>query len=407
MFAARGDAQKQCQQRAVVGVAPGRLLPQSALAALEMVQVGHRVFDPEIAAEEGRRLVEQFSHAERGIQDRRHVLDDRRLYRHHDLPVRRRQVAGQGDRDRRCLIGGARSIFLAQADDHLFECGPVRHRAASAGAHQQRRAYHRFRVSAGILQIVGIHTQLSRHPDGGLHQRGRVGARGALGEVVVQAAQRPLGEQRDVLVLERSMRLHAEVAALGHGDQRLEHVRAALGARQQTVVAQGPGGQVQVAPGRMLQVQAHQVDQPVAGAFQIGTQVLGSEIPRDLYHALGCFLAHGGQLRGPDDAVAHAVLQGLLEEGPLVEQRDGLQGRLRRCGRRVHRAIGCCGWRHQIADSSSSSRAAGVLPPRSVSLVSTRVSSSTASSSSARPWSWARAWARKTSKVSVKRSGHS
>ena len=100
----------------------------------------------------------------------------------------------------------------------------------AAGAHGEDRV-----PGGGGFQLVGVQVVLCGQPLGGGDGLGNLAAPGQLGAVVGMAAQRPGGQQRGFGI---GIPGHAEVAALGHGDQALEHVRAALGARQKRVVAQ-------------------------------------------------------------------------------------------------------------------------------------------------------------------------
>jgi hypothetical protein len=138
--------------------------------------------------------------------------------------------------------------------------------------------------------------------------------------------KRPFAEQRDVLVGEATALVHAEMAVLRHRDQRLQQVRAALGARQERVIPQGLGRPAQVAAAAVLQRQAHQVDQARTGLLQLRTQVFAAEVARDLHHALGRIRADGVQPGAVDQAVLHAVMQRLFEERPRIVQRDGGRG---------------------------------------------------------------------------------
>ena len=149
---------------------------------------------------------------------------------------------------------------------------------------------------------------------------------GKLGLVVRQAAQRPFGQLRDVVVCEATLLVHAEVAALRHGDQGFKHVRCAFGTREQAVVAQGLRRLSQVALAAVLQIQADQVDNALAGPFQLGPQELAAEVTCNLHHAFGGFGLYRLELSLIDEAVPQAVSQGLFKKRPRVEQRNGLSG---------------------------------------------------------------------------------
>ena len=286
-------------------------------------------------------------------------------------------------------------MALAQLEHDVAQGAPVGHLGVAGAQHQQGGADDGFGLGAGVGQLVIVQPQVVGQPQGGFHELGGVAAACQLGPVVGQRAQGPLGQLRDVNVGELLAFVHAEVAGLRHDDQPLEHVGAALGARQETVVAQRFGGAAQVTLTAVFEVQAHEVDDAVAGALELGAQELAAEIGGDLHHAFGRAAADVVKLGLVDQAVLHAVLQGFFEERPGVVQRDAS-------------GWGERGVRHQMADSSSESSTTVVTRPKSVSLVSTLLpSSSSSSSNSGRPDSKARTLARSTSSISVNRSGHS
>ena len=277
------------------------------------------------------------------------------------------------------------------------------HRAGGQGLHQETGADDSFCIRPGRLQLVRVQVKLFSQPLGRRDGLGHLAAPRQFGLVFRMAAKRPDGQQRSLCIV---VARHAEIAALGHGDQLFEHVGPAFGTRQQRVVAQRHSGLVQIAARGLQQVKADHVDHAVPRFFEFRAQKLASKVPGDLHDALGRIGIDGGKPLCVDDAATHAVGQHLVEERACVVQ---LQ-----CVARWHSA-GIGGFRHglvrrpvQMADSSSDTRAAGVALPRSVSLVSNLPSSSSAgSSASSNPRSKARALARSTSKVSMNRSRHS
>ena len=254
----------------------------------------------------------------------------------------------------------------------------------------ERGAQHAFGVGAALFQGLVFQAVVPGDPERRLHHFADAAAARQLLTVLRVAAQRPQRQQGHLRLL---LALHAEVAALGQGNELAQQVGAGLGAREQRVLGQELRRAGKVAARRLLQVQADEVDHALARALQLGAQEFGAEVARDLHQALGCLGVQGGKLLGAQDAVRRAVHQGALEERARVVQ-----------GQRVRRLV--VGSRHQMADSSSEARAAGVALPRSVSLVSNLPSPSSSGSASS-PRSCARALARSTSSISMNRSRHS
>ena len=202
------------------------------------------IFQPEVAAHEGRCLGEQLAWRQRSIQDARHVSQHRLAYRFDGAVQVLRQAFGHGD----AVFAGHQGLATQHANG-FFKADPVGQLIASHRKNQQGGAQDGFGVGAGVFQLFGVHVQFGGHPGGGFHQFIGMAAASQFGAVVSQAAQCPFRQLRNLVVREASALIHAEVTALRHGNQAFEHVRAALGPRQQRVVAQRFCGQAQVAPG--------------------------------------------------------------------------------------------------------------------------------------------------------------
>ena len=222
------------------------------------------------------------------------------------------------------------AILFAQCHDHLFKGDPVRHFSSPGRQYQQRRADHGLGVLACIFQSGSVHPQLCCEPDGRVNHLNHLTALGPFGLVVGKAPERPFGKLRNMVVGEAGVLVHAEMAVLRHGDQGLEHVRAAFGARQQGMVAQRFSRLPQITVAAGFKIKAHQIDHALFGFFKLGAQEFASEVACNLHHAFRRFGANQGQFLRVDDAVLYAVLKRFFKKRARVIQGDSDR-------RRVHR----------------------------------------------------------------------
>ena len=190
-------------------------------------------------------------------------------------------------------------------------------RLGRKGLPQQACTDHRLGIGTRLFQCVLFQLVVPGQPQGGVHRLGDLAAPRQFSPVVGMAAQRPLRQLRG---FGTGMACQGKVAVLGQRNQALEHVRATLGARQQRMVAQLDGRLVQVAARGLQQVQADEVDHAVPGLFQLGAQKLAAKVAGNLHDALGRVGIHHRQPRRVDDAVLHAMGQGLVEERACVVQ---------------------------------------------------------------------------------------
>ena len=285
-----------------------------------------------------------------------------------------------------CLAAGSKQFLKRR---RAWPLGAAR----GQGVQGQGGAQHAFGVGAALFQRFVVQLVVAGNPQRCLHHLANAAAPRQFFTVLGIAAQRPQRQQRDLGLV---LALHAKVGALGQGNQGAQHVGAGFGARQQRMRGEQLRCLCEVTARRILQMQTDEVDDALARTFQFGPQKLAAKVARYLHHALGSLRMQGGELFGPQNAVVNAVRQRALEKRACVVQGQ----RLRRCFVRTAA-------RHQMADSSSEVRAAGVTLPRSVSLVSNLPSSSSSGCSSPSPRSCARALARSTKSISINRSRHS
>jgi hypothetical protein len=146
-------------------------------------------------------------------------------------------------------------------------------------------------------------------------------AHGKLGAVFRKRdrIRRRLFVEIGALLLDRN-RSALDQRAVRHRMQPLEHVRAGLGMRQQGLVAQGRGGELNVAFRHVLEVEADQVHHAVQGEFEVRPQIRRAEIIGDLHHALRQFLLQAVQPVGRDHVLHNGALQRPGKKRPGVDR---------------------------------------------------------------------------------------
>ena len=113
-------------------------------------------------------------------------------------------------------------MFFPQVHNQVFKAGPVGHLGALECRQQQRGAYDRLGVFAGILEVFCLNAQPLGQPGGSIKHQGHRTALRQLSLVIGQCSQRPFGQLGNVLVGKTTALVHAEVAVLRHDDQRFK-----------------------------------------------------------------------------------------------------------------------------------------------------------------------------------------
>ena len=214
--------------------------------------------------------------------------------------------------------------------------------------HQQRAVDDRLTEHVPVLGVGPGHAEALGEPVGGVDVVLVALAGGVFGQVAGVGDHRLAGALVEKLLLALAEDLGGAQQALG--GQRVEPaqaVGAGLGEGQQGLVAQEPGGHVELAAGFGLEGQADQGDEAGARRFEGRAQVGGAEVGGQLHDALGALPVERFEARSVDEALGAGVAQHPLEVGAAVDGGDGGHGvaglrwrirrRLRRGGARPAR----------------------------------------------------------------------
>ena len=274
------------------------------------------------------------------VQNLGQIRQQRLLHGLHHRPQRIGQVFWQRDGNRlrpgagrgcafffslRGCAGFGGAVFFAQRSDHLFKLDPIGKLGAPRGHCQQCAANHRFGMGVRFFKFFRVHAQFGGQPEGRVYLLLERLASGQLRLVVGKTSQRPFVQplHHTALVHLVTVQARMKAGAFGQRQHGFEHVRAALGARQKRMVAQGFSGLAQVAAAGAFEVKADQIHDAVFGLLDIRAQKFIAEITRNLHHALGRFGADRLQLLAVDEAVLQAELQRFFKKWPCIVKRNG------------------------------------------------------------------------------------